>query len=597
VASNTQKQDVYPLDADSLRALNLLASGFNPQQLLWSSAYLAGMAAFQEQGQISAPILSTPSLSEPLEQWTILYAGETGNSKGIAEQLQENATQAGLSVQSHNLRDYRPKALSKLENVLFIIATHGIGEAPEGSEPFFEYWLSDKAARLEDLHFSVLALGDSSYVDFCEMGKLLDQKLIDLGAKQLFERVDCDLDFDTPAETWIENVVKLARDNAHPDARSPVTPIRPVSKSFEYSRKHPFSAQILTDQRITSRDSAKNTRHIELDLAGSGLSYQPGDSLGVFPVNPPELINALLKVQGFSGDEAVVLNGETIDLRTALSLKKEITGLSKPFLDSVARMNESLQPLLEDRNSLSKLFKLHQVIDITDEYVPGWDAQNFVNSLRSLTPRLYSIASCPDFNEGEAHLTVDVVRYEKFGRDHWGSASNYLASGVDQVSVYIESNDNFRLPTNPDTPVIMIGAGTGIAPYRAFVEHRREHGHTGDNWLIFGNRNFSDDFLYQTEWLRYLKDGSLKFLDLAFSRDQEEKVYVQHCILQQEHQIYAWLDRGAHIYVCGDADGMAGEVNLALLDVLQNKGGLSLERADEYLVALKNESRYQRDVY
>ncbi len=597
MASNTQTQDVYPLDADSLNSLSQLVSQYNREQLQWSSGYLAGMAAYQGQGQASAHSVPTPATHDVLALWTILYAGETGNSKGIAEQLQQNAREAGLSVQIHDLRDYRPKALSKLQNVLFVIATHGIGEAPDGSEPFFEYWLSEKAPRLNDLRFSVLALGDSSYVDFCEMGKLLDQKLIDLGAKQLVERADCDLDFDIPADAWIGKVVKLARESVQPESLSPVTPIRPISQQLRHSRKNPFNATVLIDQRITSRHSGKNTRHIELDIAESGLSYLPGDSLGVIPVNPPELVDTLLQSQGLSGDESVELNGEITDVRTALSHKKEITVLSKPFLDAVAQANGALKPLLEGRDTLNNLLNTHQVIDITGEYAPDWNAQALVDSLRSLTPRLYSIASSPDFNEGEAHLTVDVVRYEKFGRNHWGSASNFLASGVNEVPVYVESNEHFRLPVDPDTPIVMIGAGTGVAPYRAFVEHRREHGHSGDNWLIFGNRNFSDDFLYQTEWQRYLKEGSLKFLDLAFSRDQEEKIYVQQRIVEQEDRLYAWLDRGAHVYVCGDADYMAEDVNTALLSVLQNKGGLSRERAGEHLAALKAESRYQRDVY
>jgi len=595
VARTTQKQDVHPLDASNLITLNQLVSGFNRDQLLWSSAYLAGMAAYQ--GPIKAPSLEASSTIEAQDLWTILYAGETGNSKGIAEQLVARSGQAGLSVEIHSLRDYRPRTLSKLDNVLFIIATHGIGEAPEGSEQFFEHWFSDKAPRLENLNYSVLALGDSSYVDYCEMGKLLDQKLKDLGATAVVERVDCDLDFDSPAETWTDNVLKRASENLRSEKISLVTPIRPTSTVTGFSRKNPFVASLLVDQRITSRDSDKNTRHLELDLESSGLSYQPGDSLGVVPENPPALVGKLLDTMGLSGNESVQLRDEVMSLSDALSRKKEITVLSKPFLDVLAINNEKLRVLTENREDLTRLFNTHQLIDIVSEYTREWNAQGFVDALRNLTPRLYSIASSPDANPDEAHLTVDVVRYNLFGRDHWGSASNHLASGVAQVPVYIESNDNFRLPKDHDAPVIMIGAGTGIAPYRAFVEHRREHGHTGDNWLIFGNRNFSDDFLYQVEWLRYLKEGSLKHLDLAFSRDQEEKIYVQHRIREQEHRLYAWLDRGAHIYVCGDATSMAEDVNTALLGVLQSKGGLSLERSAQYLSTLKTGTRYQRDVY
>jgi sulfite reductase (NADPH) flavoprotein alpha-component len=293
----------------------------------------------------------------------------------------------------------------------------------------------------------------------------------------------------------------------------------------------------------------------------------------------------------------VSVNGDRMSLSSALALHKEITIVSRPVLELVAHHHDELRNVLSDRERLAKFFATRQILDLFGDYPKPWEAQELVDSLRRLTPRLYSIASSPDANPDEVHLTVAVVRYEQFGRPHWGAASNFLISTPQEVPVFVETNDRFRLPADGDTPIIMVGAGTGVAPYRAFIEHRREHGHKGDNWLIFGERNFSSDFLYQLEWLRYRRDGLLTHFDVAFSRDQREKVYVQHRILQQSRRLYDWLQRGAHFYVCGDANHMAGDVHQALLTVVEQEGGLSTARAVEYIKELKAARRYQRDVY
>ena len=354
---------------------------------------------------------------------------------------------------------------------------------------------------------------------------------------------------------------------------------------------------MLANQRITGHDSSKDVRHIELNLEGSGITYLPGDSLGVVSRNPSELVTSLLDTLGLDGDQLVSVNGESVTLSAALTRHREITRLSGPLLDAVAAKNEKLRRIVTDRDHLNVLLRTRQFVDIAADFPRTWQAQELVDALRGLTPRLYSIASSPDANPDEAHLTVAVVRYEQFGRVHWGSASTFLADATDEVPVYVETNDRFRLPADGDTPIIMIGAGTGVAPYRAFLEHRREHGHSGDNWLIFGDRTISSDFLYQIEWLRRRKDGLLTHLDVAFSRDQRDKVYVQHRVLEHAKRLYSWLQRGAHIYVCGDAGGMAGDVNRALLTALGEEGGLSGDRATEYLNQLKSANRYQRDVY
>lgn len=584
-----------PVETDGLDALQSAVAGFDREQLLWSSGFLAGMAVVRAASPMSAA--NQPVAVASPSSWSVFYATETGNSRRIAESLAERAREAGLVVELHDLRDYRPRALAQVDNAIFVIATHGIGEAPDGSEMFFEYWLADRAPRLEDLKYSILALGDSSYADFCEMGRILDARLQELGANPVVDRVDCDLDYEAAAVEWTGNVVERAASLADAVALQPASHLRAVSSTPLVSRDHPFDAEILVNQRITANGSSKDVRHIELNLEGSGIDYLPGDSLGVMPRNPPELVDRLLDMLRLDGQQEVTVDGESLALSEALTGRKEITVLSRPFLEAAADEHRNLQFIIADRDRLAEFFKSRQVVDLIGDYPRAWQAQEFVDALRNLTPRLYSIASGPDTNPGEAHLTVSVVRYEQFGRSHWGAASNYLAFGVPHAPVYLEPNDHFRLPADGDTPIIMIGAGTGIAPYRAFVEHRREHGQRGDNWLVFGDRNLSTDFLYQIEWLRYRKDGTLKRLDVAFSRDQQARVYVQHRILEQARRVYSWLERGAHIYVCGDADGMADDVNGALLEVLRGEGGLSDERAGESLSELKSAHRYQRDVY
>ena len=362
------------------------------------------------------------------------------------------------------------------------------------------------------------------------------------------------------------------------------------------TRDAPFAAPVLLDQPITGCGSSKSVHHVELDIAGSGIRYEPGDSLGVLPLNPPALVEALLAATGLDGGAVVELGGETRELADALTREREITGLHCGLLERVAVQHPRLAAVLEDRVALRAFFRTQQLIDVVADYPVDWSPQAFVDALRGLVPRLYSIASSPDANPDEAHLTVGVLRYRSAGREHWGAASNHLASGRDRVAVYPEPNPNFRLPADGDRPIVMIGAGTGIAPYRAFVEHRREHGQRGDNWLVFGDRNFATDFLYQLEWLRYRRDGLLTRLDVAFSRDGADKRYVQHRLLEHATELRRWLDRGAHVYVCGDAEGMAAGVHEALLAVL-GQGGRSADTAADELAALRRDGRYQRDVY
>jgi sulfite reductase (NADPH) flavoprotein alpha-component len=585
-----------PLPGASLQALREVVADFDYDQLLWASGYLAGLA---RSGVGSAAAVSQPAAAAGADAWTVFYATETGNAWRVAQNLAEKARAAGLAVELQDLADFKPKALSKVANAVFVVPTHGIGEPPDGSELFFEFWLGERAPRLEQLRYSVLALGDSSYADFCVMGQRLDERLRALGATPVVDRVDCDVDFEAPAAEWTDRVVKHAAETAQALATPSVRPahLHAVPKTAAPTRERPFQAEILVNQPITGPGSTKDVRHIELDLEGSGIAYLPGDSLGIVPKNPEPLVAALLETVNLDGAAEVAVSGATMPLATALAEHKEITVVSRPLLETVARHHAELRDVLADRERLTRFFATRQVIDLFADYPLEWQPQELVDALRRLTPRLYSIASSPDANEGEAHLTVSVVRYDLYGRAHWGAASNFLVSGAERVPVYLEANDRFRLPADGDVPVVMVGAGTGVAPYRAFVEHRAEHGHTGDNWLVYGDRCFATDFLYQLEWLRWRKEGVLTRMDVAFSRDGAEKVYVQDRLREQSRRLYDWLERGAHFYVCGDAERMAGDVHQALLDVVQKEGGMSEERAQEYVAELKSQKRYQRDVY
>lgn len=579
-----------------MQALRQVVADFDYDQLLWASGYLAGLARSTVAADVPA---AQPAATPAGDAWIVFYATETGNARRIAQDLAEKGRAAGLAVDVQDLADYKPKALAKVANAVFVVPTHGIGEAPDGSELFFDFWLGERAPRLEQLRYSVLALGDSSYADFCAMGQRLDERLRALGATPVVERSDCDVDFETPAANWTEKVVTHAAETAKvlaaPAARH--GHLHAVPKVAAPTRERPFHAEILLDQPITGRGSSKDVRHIELGLEGSGISYLPGDSLGIVPQNPAPLVEALLDAVKLDGAVEVTVNAETMALATALTGHKEITVVSRPLLETVAQHHEDLRNVLSDRERLTGFFATRQVIDLFADWPTEWQPQELVDSLRRLTPRLYSIASSPDSNPDEAHLTVAIVRYDAYGRAHWGAASNFLIGGAETVPVFLETNDRFRLPADGDVPIIMVGAGTGVAPYRAFIEHRVEHGHQGDNWLVFGERNFRSDFLYQLEWLRYRKDGVLTQMDVAFSRDREEKVYVQHRLREQSRRLYEWLQRGAHFYVCGDAERMAADVHQALVDVVRKEGGMSEERAEEYVNELKAARRYQRDVY
>ncbi|MEJ2603505.1 MAG: assimilatory sulfite reductase (NADPH) flavoprotein subunit [Gammaproteobacteria bacterium] len=574
--------------------LHSAVAGFSAAQLTWASGYLAGLAAAgagQPQGEATAG-----SRAESRERLTILYGSQTGNGRRIAEAMQADAELRGLPSRIVSMADYRPAELRRETLLAVVVSTHGEGEPPDDAEMLHEYLEGPKAPRLDSLRYSVLALGDSSYAEFCRTGRDFDERLTALGAIRFGERVECDVDYDEPAARWGEVVLESAREQL---GEVPAPRLHAVPTGQDAATDAgPIKGEVVANQRITGRDSGKRVHHIE--FAVEGLAYEPGDSLAVVTRNPPAVVDAIVERTGLDG--GVVLADGRI-LAEALAVDYEITKASAGFLQRYAQASGAtgLADLLGDGNRprLAAYLADRQVIDVLEEHPTELSAEEVITCLRGLKPRLYSIASSPLANPEEVHLTVAAVEYEAYGRAHLGSASTTLAAleiGA-TLEVRLEPNPRFRLPADPSAPVIMIGPGTGVAPFRAFLEHRESAGAAGRNWLFFGDRHFASDFLYQIEWARFRKNGVLDRMDVAFSRDQAEKIYVQHRLREQARDLYSWLEEGAHVYVCGDAKRMAPDVHAALVDILVEAGGRSDEQAEAYLRELRRNGRYQRDVY
>jgi len=497
---------------------------------------------------------------------------------------------------------------TKEQHVVVITSTYGDGEPPDNAQSFWNFLSSESAPKLDHLNFSVLALGDTNYPAFCQFGKSCDERLEQLGAKRVHPRVDCDVEYEEPAKTWTEGVFAALANGASASAAGSnpqSTIIDEKSEEVGYGRKNPFPARLLTNRLLNAQGSEKEVRHFEISLDGSGLSYEVGDALGVMPSNCPEIVSGILAALGCDGEEAVrtTEDAET-SLRLALAQQYDIAKPPVDLLKAAAeRMADGeLKSLLDPARGadLKKWLWGREVIDVLLAMTAKFTAAELVGVLKKLQPRLYSISSSPKAHPGEVHLTVGAVRYESQGRARKGVASTFLADRAGEhtpVPVFVQTSHGFRLPANGDVPAIMCGPGTGIAPFRAFLEERAATGAKGRNWLFFGNQRRATDFLYAEQLEAWLASGHLARLDLAFSRDQAEKIYVQHRMLENAAELWSWLESGAHFYVCGDASRMAKDVDAALHRVAETAGGLSADAAAEYVAKLKSEKRYQRDVY
>ena len=584
-----------PLNEQQLSALSSLTGGLTREQLLWINGYFQGLLAFSG-GSQPASISQTKSS----KQLKILYGTHTGRSKTIAGQLAEKLATRGVEAVSVALDDYKTRQLSSETNVVFIVSTHGEGEPPAMAEDFYGFITGKRAPQLPNLNYSVVALGDKSYKLFCKTGIDIDQALAKLGAKTILPILTLDVDFDEEIERWITDFTDVFADI--PAVSSPASVSGNILKSETYSRRNPFHATVIDKVKITGRDSDKEVYHVELSLDGSGIAYEPGDSVGILANNPPELVDAILKHSGFDGSEQVAIKEGTFSLKDALSEHLEITVLNRDVIQKYQKKagNSELQKITDDENLLDQFFYGHDVLDLLEEFPFALSAQELADLLRSFPARLYSISSSQSAVGDEVHITVATVRYSNKGRNRGGACSTYLADRIEvdsQVSVFIEKNPAFKLPENEETPVILIGAGTGVAPYRSFLQHREANNQKGKAWLFFGERRFHSDFLYQVEWQKLLKDGYLEKIDVAFSRDQQEKIYVQNRLIEKQKEVFEWLKKGANIYLCGDMKQMARDVQKTLLQIFETEGGMSEEKALEYLKTLKKEKRFQTDVY
>ena len=536
-----------------------------PTQLAWVSGYLSGLTNHS----VVVPPLAAANTSLPSLKTTVLYGSQTGNSKRVAAQLYAHLQEGHSDVVLQDIKSYRPQNLKQEQRLFVVISTHGNGEPPDDARAFFQFVQSERAPTLDKLQYAVLALGDASYEAFCETGVVLDQRLAALGATRLLPRVDCDVDFKAAAGTWQQAVLQALL----------------AEKSDTYQ------AEVLSNIVLTDQGSAKEVFHLELSLEDSGIQYQPGDILAVNVPNAAELVEQVLVLSGLSADDKVVLHGRELRLFHALQEYRELSSVTRRQLQTYAP--DFAPTVTQDWLCAADW------VDVLQAFPAPLTAQAFVDVLRPLQPRQYSIASSPTAHADEVHLLIKRVVYDFQGRTHLGTASNGLAQvkAGTRVAVAVKENPHFKLPQDPQTSMIMIGAGTGVAPFRSFLFEREAQGIRGKTWLFFGEQRFRSDFLYQAEWLQLMENGTLERMNVAFSRDQAQKHYVQHRLQESAAELYQWLAAGAHVYVCGDMHGMAKDVHQTLLAIVQEQGGYTEVDANALLEQWIAERRYQRDVY
>lgn len=570
---------------------------FTTAQRLWLNGYLAGwLSNATDQPAIS----SRPRLRIP-----VLYASQTGNSAALAADFAAQLTAAGFDAPCHGTEEASALSLSAEKYLLLVSSTWGEGDPPDNAVDFWSALRSDDHPRLDHLSYAVLALGDTNYLNFCAQGKAFDARLAALGATSLVPRADCDTDFEESAAAWFRGVLEKLG-SLTPDAASAETPAAKAKPATGYHKKNPFPAKLIANQHLNAADSARDTRHLEFDLSGSGLNYEVGDVLGVYPKNHPALVAEMITALGFPADAPVSIpGGGESSLSDALLRHYDITSLNHKILTDWAALAGStfLNELLaaDDPTELESFLHGRERIDLVLDYPAAFARPtDFVALLRPLAPRLYSISSSPRAHPGEVHLTVAKVTYESHGRLREGVCSTCLSDRVaegETVPIFFQSASHFKLPVDPSKDVIMCGPGTGIAPFRAFLEEREATHAPGRNWLFFGNPHEATDFLYREQLTGLKSRGVLTRFDPAWSRDGENKVYVQNKMAAAGAELWQWLSAGAHFYVCGDAKHMAKDVDRVLHEIAAIHGGLGEAGAIEFIKTLSREKRYQRDVY
>ena len=609
-----------PFTEGQATQINELLQTLTPEQKVWLSGYLVAnqqltSGTSDTQGsQIGAVSKDTetmlqqnePTIHPEKRAITLLYGSETGYAQGLAEIFEERLSNIGHNVTLKAMDEFKSKNLKNVEDLFIITSTQGEGDPPDNAAELHEFIHGRKAPKLEGVRFSVLALGDQTYEFFCQTGKDFDKKLEELGAERLYERVDCDVDYEEDAEKWMANVINTI-DSAPEGTQSEQVVSESIksAKEKKYSKANPYQAEVLENINLNGRGSNKETRHIEFLLDNFGEEYEVGDCLVVLPQNDPALVELLMSTLGWDPGDQIQISedGDTISLEEALTSYFEITKLTRPLLQNAAAYfdNEALEDKVQDSEWIQNYIEGRDFIDLLNDFPPEeLEPEDLYQILRKLPPREYSISSSYQSLPDEVHITVGAVRYNTHGRDRSGVCSVQFAERIqpgDTVPIYLKRNPNFKFPKNGDTPVIMIGPGTGIAPFRAHMQEREEYGYKGNTWLFFGDQHFTTDFLYQTEWQEWLKDGFLEKMNVAFSRDTDQKVYVQHRIAEHSKEFNEWLEKGASIYICGDEKNMAKDVHQAIRNVLVKEQNLTEEDAESYLKQMKKDKRYQRDVY
>lgn len=599
IFNDTQKQQIESL-----------VHGLDDRQLLWLAGYLTGLS--QSPITTKAPVKSPvngisihPVIKTDLPDLTILYGSRTGNGAAVAKKLKEKAESKGYKIHFHDMNEYPLNKLKDEKYLLVIVSTHGEGVPPVAAEEFYEYLHGKRAPQLENTKYSVLALGDKSYLHFCKTGIDVDKRLEELGARRIHPRFDCDVDFSPVANQWIDG---LLSNLSGPNDKTPLiklngnhSPLVPEIKSVVYDRQNPFKARLIEKIKLNGKGSGKETFHYELSIAGSGISYEPGDALGIYGANSERLVYELVDSLKLNPGEEIEYNKNKDTLGNVLSKHFEISTLNPDVLKNYNQIAQSakLKEILEDNTKLKTYIYGRDWVDLTNEFPVKISSSELLSIMHKLQPRLYSISSSLKANPGEVHLTIASVRYVNH-RYKEGTCSTYLSDRLgdkDGILVFADKNPDFRLPNDPTTPIIMVGPGTGIAPFRAFLQERETQLAKGKNWLFFGDRHFTTDFLYQTELQSWHKKKLLTKMNVAFSRDQEQKIYVQHKMLEQSKELYSWIEEGAHFYVCGDKDNMFADVNRTLTNIIAKEGRMSLVKAEEYVKKLKKAKRFQTDVY
>jgi sulfite reductase (NADPH) flavoprotein alpha-component len=591
-------KELATLNPDQRRALSTLLAALSPGQTLLIARWLLARfdAAALAEDRLEAAATGDRSSQPGL---TVLYGTHSGHSASIARQLANTARQQGWSVKLSDMAEYARGALRREHNLAVIVSTHGEGQPPESAAPFFEFLQGNRAPRLDRCGFAVLALGDKSYVQFCKAGEDIDAHLERLGAERLLPRVDLDVDYQDGADAWVSQALQIFSPRVTVSAAGVVEEPRP--RSTRISRENPWSAELLQRVGLSGRGSNQHFIHLELSLEGSGLSYQPGDAVGVRPDNDPLLVDQLLAALRRTPDENVSVNGESYTMGEALTRRLEISKIAPSALRKYAALGASgLAPIVRDPETTAAYLNGRDWVDVLREHPIDVESSTFVALLPEIASRSYSIASSQLEHPDEVHLVVSRVDFTAHGRTRQGVASSYLADRVqagETIPMWIEPNAQFRLPDDPTLPIVMIGAGTGIAPYRAFMQARVAAGATGKNWVIFGNQQFQKDFTYQIEWLRWRTSGALTRMDVAFSRDQAQKIYVTDRLRERARDLFDWLEQGARIYLCGDRAKLSESTDSALVDIVMSQSNRSHDHALRYVEQLRTDKRYVKDVY